>query len=74
MAVVVEDGWQHHGVGTALVRALAEGARDRGVTVLTGSILADNGPAVRLVRANAPWADGAVRRGVYEFRIELPAA
>src|SRR5205807_32128 len=27
MAVVVEDGWQHRGVGTALVRALAERAR-----------------------------------------------
>jgi len=74
MAVVVEDGWQHRGVGTALVRALADGARGRGVSVLTGSILADNSPAVRLVRVNAPWADGAVRRGVYEFRIELPAA
>lgn len=41
-AVVVADAWQHRGVGHRLMAQLIEAARDRGLRVMEGDILADN--------------------------------
>jgi acetyltransferase len=41
-AIVVADGWQGRGLGTELMRALAEAAKARGIRVLEGTTLADN--------------------------------
>ena len=42
VAFTVADAWQHRGVGTALLRALAETARANGVRRFTAEILAEN--------------------------------
>ena len=49
-AALVEDAHQGRGVGTALVRVLAEEAADAGITHLTGDILADNVRMLNLIR------------------------
>lgn len=42
LGVLVEDRWQRHGIGRRLVSLLVRGARSRGITVLTASVLACN--------------------------------
>ncbi len=42
MAVVVADGWQGQGVGSALLTALAEALAADGVTVMVGEALPEN--------------------------------
>lgn len=50
VAFVVADPWQHHGVGTALFRALLERMRSEGVHAVSAETLADNVPMIRLLR------------------------
>jgi GNAT superfamily N-acetyltransferase len=40
--VLVEDAWQHRGLGTALVRRIAETAVEHGVCELTGTVPVDS--------------------------------
>ncbi len=42
LAVTVESGWQHHGVGTELVQRAATLARNRGASTLTMMCLTEN--------------------------------
>lgn len=49
-ALVVEDRLQHHGVGSALFRALVEAARRRGIRTLLADILAENRRMLSLLR------------------------
>jgi GNAT superfamily N-acetyltransferase len=48
IAVLVEDAWQHKGLGRALVRMLPGEAARRGIAVLNATVLADNHPARHL--------------------------
>ena len=48
ISVLVEDAWQHHGLGRALIRMLTADAARRGIIVITATILSENGPARRL--------------------------
>ncbi len=49
LAIVVADEWQRCGLGTLLLRQLAQRARAAGVSRFTAEILADNGPTLDLV-------------------------
>ena len=49
-AVVVEDAEQGRGIGTALVRALAEPAADLGITGFEGDILRENSRMIQMLR------------------------
>ncbi|MBW3658948.1 MAG: GNAT family N-acetyltransferase [Actinobacteria bacterium] len=49
-AALVEDAEQGRGIGTALVRQIAQAALEAGVETLTGEILADNARMLNLVR------------------------
>jgi RimJ/RimL family protein N-acetyltransferase len=49
-AIVVDDEYQHAGLGTLLARRLADAAREHGVERLTASIASDNRPALKLMR------------------------
>lgn len=74
--VLVEDAWQHRGLGTALVRRIAETAVEHGVGELTGTVPADAVRAVRLLRRaglrpQAVRADDALRLSV---PLHAPAA
>jgi len=45
IAILVEDAWQHRGLGRALIRMLTARAARRGIAVLQATVLADNHPA-----------------------------
>ena len=51
VAVVVEDAWQHRGLGHVLMRLLTEAAVEQGITGLVVTVLSENRPAVRLARS-----------------------
>jgi RimJ/RimL family protein N-acetyltransferase len=66
VALVIEDAWQHHGVGTLLFRRLCETARTRGIRCLVADTLPDNSRMLRLFDASGlvaskRFADGVVR-------------
>jgi acetyltransferase len=48
-ALVVSDAWQRHGLGERLMQQLIAAARRRGVRRLTGQILIENKPMLRLM-------------------------
>ena len=56
VAIVVADAWQHHGVGTVLMRKLGGAAARRGIDRFTATMLADNRPVVDFVHRTAPEA------------------
>ena len=49
-AIVVADAWQGKGVGTHLLRALMDAARQRGVRTMFGEVLASNHKMLKFVR------------------------
>jgi GNAT superfamily N-acetyltransferase len=74
MAIVVGDPWQGQGLGGALAEALADAAVARGIRSFAATMLADNEPARRLMRAFARrLEEGAVSGGVREVLAELAA-
>jgi GNAT superfamily N-acetyltransferase len=48
IALAIADAHQHRGLGTLLLHRLATRAREEGITTLTGLVLADNEPMLRL--------------------------
>lgn len=65
VAIVVEDAWQHHGIGRHMARRLARVAATRGVERLHADVLADNRSASGLIRrvasgSKARFADGTL--------------
>jgi RimJ/RimL family protein N-acetyltransferase len=74
--VLVDDAWQHRGLGTALVRRVAETAVELGMGELTGNVPADEVRITRLLRRaglrpTAVLADGTLRLDV---PLQTPAA
>jgi RimJ/RimL family protein N-acetyltransferase len=53
-AVVVEDEWQGHGLGSLLLDELAQTAHERGVTTLTATVLGENQRMLSLARRLGP--------------------
>jgi GNAT superfamily N-acetyltransferase len=66
IAVLVEDAWQHKGLGRSLVRMLTGEAARHGITVLNATVLADNHPARRLA-ATVAHPDSVVLDGPETF-------
>jgi len=67
--VLVEDAWQHRGLGTALVRRIAETAVEHGLSELTGTVPVDKVRITRLLRRaglrpTAVCADGTLQLSV----------
>jgi GNAT superfamily N-acetyltransferase len=74
IAVVVEDGWQHRGLGRLLTRRLATLARRRGIAAFHATLLGDNRPALRLLRglssaARFHWSTGEIEAEVPLSRV-----
>lgn len=74
VAVLVEDGWQHHGVGRQLMKALTRVAAERGITSFHADVLGDNRPAVGMVHRMNPGTKGRLESGTLAFDLPLAAA
>ena len=73
VAVTVIDAWQQRGVGTVLLRELAQRAAEEGIRHFTAEILAENRPMLNLARLLGP-AETASRGTTVSARIDLPPA
>jgi ribosomal protein S18 acetylase RimI-like enzyme len=56
IGVAVADAWQGRGVGSALTRALADRAQDRGATTLAMDVLAENQQVLAMIAHRWPGA------------------
>ena len=70
VAVLVEDEWQHTGLGARLSRQLSRLARSRGVERFHADVLADNRPAIGLVHRMSDVERGRFEAG--ELAYDLP--
>jgi ribosomal protein S18 acetylase RimI-like enzyme len=71
VAVTVEDAWQHQGIGRRLTARLARRAIDHGIESFTASVMADNRPALGLLRKLSPDASVQFGGGGYEASMPL---
>jgi ribosomal protein S18 acetylase RimI-like enzyme len=71
VAVVVEDGWQHRGVGGQLLSNLIAVARARGIDTIDVSMLGENVDAIRLFRRMAGPRPLHLDHGVFEASVPL---
>jgi GNAT superfamily N-acetyltransferase len=72
VAVVVEDAWQHRGLASLLLAALAKEALRHGVSVLTASVLGENDLTMTIARHLAPGTRARLDQG--EWLLEIPLA
>jgi ribosomal protein S18 acetylase RimI-like enzyme len=56
IGVVVADGWQGQGIGSALIRALVRQAQDRGVTSVVMDVLPGNHRVLAMIAGHWPAA------------------
>jgi len=68
-AFLVRDDWQGRGVGTGLMKALADAARAHGVTGFTGDVLAENHGMLRVFHRCGYAVESALEDGVYHLTI-----
>jgi RimJ/RimL family protein N-acetyltransferase len=73
-AVLVDNAWQGRGLGTALVRRLADTAAEQGLVELTGRARPDDLGVTRLLRRAGLRPAAELTDGVLHLRAELPAA
>ncbi|HSQ69978.1 MAG TPA: GNAT family N-acetyltransferase [Steroidobacteraceae bacterium] len=71
-AIVVADEWQGQGLGTELMRSLADAAKARGIVTLEGTSLAENRRILAWARnfgigARTESADGGMARVILEL-------
>lgn len=72
-AVLVDNAWQGRGLGTALVRRLADTAAEQGLVELTGRARADDLGVTRLLRRAGLRPAAELVDGVLHLRAELPS-
>jgi acetyltransferase len=68
VAITVVDSWQRHGLGRALIRALAGDAHRHGISTLTAEVLTENRAAAGLASSQHPadtGVDGTETRYVF---------
>jgi RimJ/RimL family protein N-acetyltransferase len=71
-AVVVDDGWQGRGLGTELVRLLADRAREEGIDRFDATLLADNERVLNLLRSLGPARVVGREGATIAVQIQLP--
>ena len=71
--VLVEDAWHGRGVGTALLRRVAELAVERGLLELTGRARADDIGVTRLLRRAGLRPSAEITDGEVRLRAALPS-
>jgi GNAT superfamily N-acetyltransferase len=73
-AVTVADDWQGRGVGTLLVEALAQRAREEGITTFSAMLLASNHEMLDLFEHIARVRVVDRQTGTVEVEVDLPPA
>jgi GNAT superfamily N-acetyltransferase len=73
IALAITDDWQHRGLGTLLLDALAERARAVGITIFTGLVLADNAGMLKLFERLGPTRRRTAGAGTVEVETDLMA-
>jgi GNAT superfamily N-acetyltransferase len=71
-AVAVADDWQRRGLGTALLRQLADRARAEGITRFTGFVLEDNEPMRGLLQSLGEVKQADAQDGTLEVWLDIP--
>ena len=75
IAILVWDEWQGLGLGSWLARRLADAAAAEGVTRIAGTMLADNRPALRVMKGvSTDFVHDELSHGVREIVTRLAAA
>jgi GNAT superfamily N-acetyltransferase len=74
IGVVVNDGWQGQGVGSALMRALVTGAQARGVSTLEMDVLDGNRQVLAMITGHWPAACVDRNSDGFAIRVRLPQA
>jgi acyl-CoA hydrolase/GNAT superfamily N-acetyltransferase len=74
VAFVVRDEWQGRGLGTDLLAAITETAREHGIGGFTASVLADNVAMLRVFHQASPAVESRLDGGTYELTIRFPGA
>jgi RimJ/RimL family protein N-acetyltransferase len=70
IAIVVEDGWQHRGLGGLMLDALLAAAEARGLRRFTADVLADNRPMLRILSRLAHIRRRDLEAGVLTIEFE----
>jgi acetyltransferase len=70
VAVVVEDAWQHRGLGGLLLDAVLAAAEARGLRCFTADVLADNKPMLRVLSRLADIQRRELDHGVLAVEFE----
>jgi RimJ/RimL family protein N-acetyltransferase len=71
VAIEIAKDWQHDGLGTAMLTALAECARERGVHEFTATYFADNLPIRRLLHDIGHVVTSGYESGEGHMRLSL---
>jgi GNAT superfamily N-acetyltransferase len=72
IAVLVENAWQGRGLGTALLRRLADMGVERGMAELTGTARPDDLGVTRLLRRAGLRPSAEILDGTVRLRVPLP--
>lgn len=72
IALVVEDAWQHRGLGTILLSALLDHAESRGITRFLAYVLAENRRMLRLIGRLSVVTERSLDHGVVTLRFTRP--
>jgi len=73
VAVLVEDAWQGHGLGTILLRRLGLDAVEHGYAAFTATVLGDNRRALHLAHQVSPAVHTHIDHGEWFLDIPLSA-
>jgi RimJ/RimL family protein N-acetyltransferase len=73
-AVLVDNAWHGRGLGTALLRRLADTAAEQGLVELTGRARPDDLGVTRLLRRAGLRPAAELTDGVVHLRATLPSA
>jgi acetyl coenzyme A synthetase (ADP forming)-like protein len=71
MAFVVEDAYQGKGIGTHLLEQLATIAREKGIRLFEGEVLADNREMMQVLRDSGFYVTQELGQGVYRVILDL---
>ena len=70
LGVLVEDAWQHRGIGTQLTASLLDGARAKGVSIVHADVLRDDRHVLHALRRIGALT-ASIERGVWSIDLAL---